>query len=306
MRVLVAGGTGLIGWHAARELARRGHEVRVLARKAPPPDLLPKDVTFVQGDLMSGDLAEAFHGVAGVVGAAGTDYRVTPKGSAWEFYKRVNIDASVRLFTAARKAGVRRSVFITSYYHAAHPDLLKHPYIRSRADSEDAVIKACEGKGVPAIVQPPYVIGPIRGRPSLGKVLTRYVHAPILLAPPGGTNFMGATALGVAIANALDDGEPARRYLVGEENLTWKAFLERFAHISGHPKTAHAVPAATLSVVGSTISAWNRIAGREAGIPPRDLLGMLCRDLYHDATEAKRLLRYPNTLDQDIRACSQI
>ena len=41
MRVLVAGGTGLIGHHVAAELGRRGHEVKALARRAPVPGALP-------------------------------------------------------------------------------------------------------------------------------------------------------------------------------------------------------------------------------------------------------------------------
>jgi uncharacterized protein YbjT (DUF2867 family) len=42
MRVMIIGGTGLLGYHATRELLRRGHAVDILALPPlPAPRLFP-------------------------------------------------------------------------------------------------------------------------------------------------------------------------------------------------------------------------------------------------------------------------
>lgn len=50
-RVLIAGGTGFLGSALAAAAVARGHEVRVLARRAPAPGRLPPGARFAQGAL---------------------------------------------------------------------------------------------------------------------------------------------------------------------------------------------------------------------------------------------------------------
>lgn len=64
MKVLVTGGTGNVGGAVARELLKRGAEVRVLARKEPEAGKLPAGVEVAIGDLMDPvSLEAAFEGV---------------------------------------------------------------------------------------------------------------------------------------------------------------------------------------------------------------------------------------------------
>ena len=66
MRVLVLGGTGVAGRLTVAELRRRGHEVRMLSRRAGSTDVA--GVEGVAGDLLTGaGLAEALSGVDTVV-----------------------------------------------------------------------------------------------------------------------------------------------------------------------------------------------------------------------------------------------
>jgi uncharacterized protein YbjT (DUF2867 family) len=91
MRIAIAGGTGTVGAEAARELERRGHEVRVLSRRAPEHAV----------DLRDGSgLAAALEGVDVVVDAANGN-------------RSVLVDGTARLLRAAKDAGVRHHVGVS-------------------------------------------------------------------------------------------------------------------------------------------------------------------------------------------------
>jgi uncharacterized protein YbjT (DUF2867 family) len=105
MRIAIVGGTGTVGAEAARELAARGHEVRVVSRHAPE---YPVDLKDGRG------LALALDGVDVVVDAA--------NGA-----RRVLVDGTARLLRAELDAGVAHHVGISivgidrvggSYYKA--------------------------------------------------------------------------------------------------------------------------------------------------------------------------------------------
>jgi uncharacterized protein YbjT (DUF2867 family) len=65
MRILVLGGTGVVGRHVVKALADRGHEVAALSRGGSSPD--PR-ATGYQGDLATGaGLAAALDGVSTVI-----------------------------------------------------------------------------------------------------------------------------------------------------------------------------------------------------------------------------------------------
>lgn len=304
MRILVVGGTGLIGRHVVENLLKSGNQVLVLARHPPGQDALPLGATFIQGDL-EGELRPALAGVEGLIHAAGVDPRVTPHGSAWAFFKRHNIDASARLFRQAREAGVRRAVFVTTYYHAVQPELAEvHPYVRSRLLSEAAALEACGSELLLSIVQPPNIIGRIKGRFSIPGMLADYVRSPApLLVPPGGTNFMAASSLAEAIAAALERAPHGARYLLGDENLSWAALIRRFAEAAGRPRPVRLLPAALLKANSALLAGLNRILGKESGFTLLPAARLFTSDFYYDSSDAQRALRYTTgNLDEAIRA----
>jgi uncharacterized protein YbjT (DUF2867 family) len=91
MRIAIVGGNGTVGAEAARELERRGHEVRVLSRRAPR---FPVDLRDGSG------LTAALDGVEVVVDAANGD-------------RKVLVDGTARLLRAAAQAGVRHHVGVS-------------------------------------------------------------------------------------------------------------------------------------------------------------------------------------------------
>lgn len=118
MRVVISGGTGLVGRYIAEELLSAGYTVAVGGRRPPQPGFFSRDAAFVP---LSLDPAEdqnhvfddayffvhaAFSHVAGKYrGGEGED----PQG-----FRRLNLDGSVKLLETARKAGIRRCIFLSS------------------------------------------------------------------------------------------------------------------------------------------------------------------------------------------------
>jgi len=243
MKVLVVGGTGALGGHAALHLAKAGHDVTISGRGPAAPQGTPlTGLGYMQGDYIAGDFGpERLEGFDWVVFAAGNDPRHVPRGQNFaEWLYRANHEALPAFFAAARQAGVARAIQLGSFYFQAAPHLLEgSAYIRSRQ-------AACEGaraEGAPGFdvvsVNAPFMVGTVPGLPSA--VFEPYVkwakgQIPIpFYAPTGGTNFMSFRSLSEAIEGALLRGEPGKAYLVGDENLSFRDYFQLFFDAVGNP-----------------------------------------------------------------------
>lgn len=118
MRVLVSGGTGYAGRFIVEHLLDHGYSVTVGGRTAPPPNLFSRPVPFVPLPLDPGrDQIDAFDNVYYFVHAAFDHIPGRYRGGEGDdpagFTSR-NVQGSVRLFEAARDAGVRRVCFLSS------------------------------------------------------------------------------------------------------------------------------------------------------------------------------------------------
>ncbi|MCP1471783.1 nucleoside-diphosphate-sugar epimerase [Sphingobium sp. OAS761] len=235
MKVLIVGGTGALGGHAAAHLKARGHSVSVAGRKPPVPGTPMADMSFLQGDYVAGDFtADRLEGFDWIVFAAGNDPRHVPRGADWDaFLQKANHDAVPAFFAACREGGVKRAIQLGSFYPQAAPELLAHnSYIRSRlAACEGARAQAAPGFDVIS-VNAPFMCGTVPGLPS--PIFEPYVQwaegrLPIgAYAPPGGTNIMSYRSLSEAIEGALLRGEPGKAYLVGDETLAWRDYFQLF------------------------------------------------------------------------------
>lgn len=241
MRILIVGGTGALGGHAAIHLAGKGHQVSVAGRnpahRATPMARMP----FVQGDYIAGDFTpDRLQGFEWVVFAAGNDPRHVPPGADFvDFLQRANHVAVPAFFAACREAGVKRAIQLGSYYHQAAPALIEgNRYIQSRkAACEGARAEAAPGFDVIS-VNAPFMVGSVPGLPSaIFEPYVRWARGEIpvpAFAPAGGTNFMSFRSLSQAIEGALECGEAGKAYLVGDEDLSFAAYFQLFFDAVGN------------------------------------------------------------------------
>jgi hypothetical protein len=123
MNCLVIGDTGLLGYHAALELLRRGQRVNVLALPPlPVEDLLPLAVRVALADLN-----------------ALADDRSTPRRPAYDFFYNAKVNADARsvvcLITQARR-GVRRGVLFGFSFTYSDRLLTRHKPLAKPSPAE--------------------------------------------------------------------------------------------------------------------------------------------------------------------------
>ena len=218
-RVLVTGAAGFSGRTIARRLVAAGCEVVAHRRRSPLPDDLAAAVTDWPGDLAELDALP--DGVEAVVHAAATS---TPTGRADAVPAAVlirdNALASARLVEAAKAAGVRRFVYLSSLsvhgtvnersLDASTPIREPDPYGVSKLMGESVLAAS----GIPAVaVRLPAVIGPGADRNWPVQVVRRIRrHETVRIYNADGpfNNVVHVDDLADWIARLLTAGEPMR------------------------------------------------------------------------------------------------
>lgn len=241
MNVLLIGGTGLSGAATALHLRDLGHAVTLMARKPPTANGL-QDFPFLPGDYLAGIAIKTLQGFDALVFAAGADIRQLPPDTDPDgFFLKANADALCRIFAQAREAGIRRAVNVSSYYALVCPQTIATSnYVRSRHLGDSAIRALNSTDFQVCTLHAPFILGHVPGLevPHL-RALVQYAAGQLplpLLAPAGGVNHISADSVAEAIASALVDGEPGRAYLLGDENLSWKTYLELFCTAAGNPQ----------------------------------------------------------------------
>jgi UDP-glucose-4-epimerase GalE len=111
MRVLVTGGAGYIGSHAARELARCGHEVRIYDNLSTGYRQLAEGFELIVGDIADDTtLRPALRGIDAVMHFAAHAY-VGESVQDPRKYFRNNVLAAMNLLNATLDSGIKNFVF---------------------------------------------------------------------------------------------------------------------------------------------------------------------------------------------------
>lgn len=319
LNVLLIGGTGFLGYHAGKELNRRGHSISILALPPLPAEgLFPADFTILLADLNTlpdDEILKLLKRQDAVVYAAGEDDRITPKAPAYPFFYKYNVEATRRLLGLARQAGVKKAVVLGSYFvhfDRTWPELkLKehHPYIRSRVEQEEVAIEAGGADMAVMIFELPYIFGSMPGRTPIWKPLINYIRSTSkIYYTNGGTNCISVDHIAEAIAGAVEKGKTGQRYVIGDENLTWVELLKKISRLTGKEKPVVSLPNWLTSVAAFFIKVQHFFQGREGGLDPVALIKLQTAMTFFDPTPSRQALGYgkgglDEALQKTVEAC---
>lgn len=171
MNVAVTGATGFIGRFLCADLAR-GHGVRAIVRPGGEPLATVPDVAMVPDITDQAALARAFGGMGAVVHLAGLAHRLGASAAEAESeYRRVNVEGTRAVVTAAAAAGVTRVIVASSVKAVGEssevpwtedtPPRPQDPYGRSKLEAEDVALQVGRTAGVEVVIlRLPLVYGP--------------------------------------------------------------------------------------------------------------------------------------------------
>ncbi len=310
VKVLVTGASGLLGREVARLLVRQGHAVTTFQRR--PSGVV--GAADLSGSVTDQDAVR--RAVAGADGVIHLAAKVSFTGRAAEF-DEVNVEGTRRLLRAAREAGVRDLVFVSSPSVAnsgtaiaglgaepADPVRAHGDYSRTKAEAELLALAADSHDFRVAAVRPHIVWGP--GDTQLvERVLDRASRGRLPLLDAGAalidTTYVDNAAAAIVAALHRMEHIHGRALVVSNgEPRPVGELLAGICAAASVPAPSWTAPGSLARAAGSVIEkVWSR-SGR-AGEPPmtRFLAEQLSTAHWFDQRETRELLDWTPAVSLD-------
>jgi nucleoside-diphosphate-sugar epimerase len=279
MKILITGGTGLIGQAAVEALHARGHSLRILSRGAAEEEATdrieywPASVTDVAA------LAGAAAGCDVVLHIAGIVAETPPDLT----FQSVNIDGTQNIVREADINGVRRFVYVSSF----GADTGTSDYHKSKHEAER--IARTFPRDV-VITRPGNVYGP--GDEVISALVKMVRALPVVpLIDEGDQEFQPVwhEDIGEALANIIQSDRPANEplNLLGPDVVTLNRLLDIMGEITGQTPTRVPLP----SGIAGMAAKFAAKAGIDIPLKP-DVLQMLLDGNTLRPGETNALLAY--------------
>lgn len=298
----------MLGCNVAHELVRRGHALRLLVR----PGSSLKGVEGLPFEVHYGCLEEeaslsgAVNGCDGVIHAASCTAQWP---TAFRHFEAANVNGAIQLARAAKAAGIRRFVYVSTANTFGH-GTMEQPgtelsefrlfhyhsgYVNSKYLAQQYVLEQVEQHGLPAVVvNPTFMLGPLDLKPSSGRLLLQGLKARVQWIPPGGKNFIHVRDAAIGVCQALERGLPGECYLLAGENLSYRSFYNLLNEVAGRKPLQLPVPGILARGVGVLGSLFGKLTGRPAWI--NHVTGrMACLGNYYSGRKAVEELGLPQT-----------
>lgn len=278
VRILVTGGTGLLGNNTVRRAIAAGHHVVALVRDAAAAQrcFAELDVSLVSGDVCDEEsVRQAARGCDCVIHSAGLihigwhrrEEAMVANGTGAEIVARV-----------ARQGGLRMvHVSTTNTLAIGQPNApadestdgdgqIASTYVVTKRSGEAAVEREIAGGLHASIVHPGFMMGPWDWKPSSGRMLLQVARRPAPLVPKGGCSVCDARDVADAMLAALERGASGRHYILAGENWTYFQLWRRFAALSGRRGPIGELRPGFAFLFGRAADLWGRAAGAEGDV----------------------------------------
>lgn len=295
--IAVTGATGFVGRSLLDHLARQGVNVAALARPRPGRVLAPlAGLRWIAGGFdQPALLADLLRGADVAIHCAGAT-----KALRRREFLATNVTATARLVRAAREAGVRH-VIVLSSLAASRP--LASDYAASKAAGEAAALEQA-GDMALTILRAPAVIGP--GDAATAPLFSMIVRG--WLPVPGGKprrsrfSVIDVDDLAALLTDlALAPADPALRPILapfGHRALGWADLAASGARVTGKPVRELLLPGPIMSVAASGTDLVARLTGHAQVFSRGKLREMRAGDWIGETP-----LVTPIPLDETMRRC---
>lgn len=306
MKILVTGGTGLLGGRLIPKLVEDGHQIFAVARSASShAKLVAMAATPVDADLESGEPL-TLPAIDAVVHAAALFRFSGPR----EPFFRTNVDGTVALLKAAEAAGARTFVYISAAgvimdnagspirnADESAPTFPNHfsAYLASKARAELLVLAANKPSFRTIALRPPAIWGP--GDPFSRGLPSAIESGQFAFIDRGDYAFATCHVDNVveAVECALEGGEGGRAFFISDrDKQTFREFVALLASLQGLSiDKLRSMPYWLASTVGRLFDTIWAVT-RKDGDPPisRSMMRMIGREFSIDDATARRELGY--------------
>ncbi len=247
--VAVTGATGFIGSAVVKQLLGAGRTVRALVE----PGLKDKRMRNLDGlsiDRVAVDVCDA-RAMQKALSGCEALYHLAAIYKTWlpdpEILYRVNLEGTVSTLVAAQQARVKRIVYTSSIAAVGLKEGgladettpfnlfdVANPYILSKWQSERIALRFAEG-GLPVVVvNPAFPFGPGDVAPTpTGQIIIGLLRGIVPAVGPGGICAVDVDDVAAGHLLAEEKGKVGERYILGNENVTFKQLFPLVGRVAG-------------------------------------------------------------------------
>ncbi|CAM2756079.1 NAD-dependent dehydratase [Mycobacterium intermedium] len=317
---LVIGANGFLGSHVTRLLVQDGNEVRAMVRpNANTRAIDDLEVTRFHGDVFdTATLREAMAGCDDVYYCV-VDTRAWLRDPSPLF--RTNVEGLRNVLDVAKNADLRRFVFTSTYAtvdrrhgHVATeadriaPDRKVTPYVQSRVQAEDLVMRYVAEHGLPAVamcVSTTYGTGDWGGTPH-GAFIAGAVFGKLPFLMNGvELEVVGVDDAARAMILAAERGRNGEKYLISERMIALNDVVRIAADEAGVPPPRRSIPVPVLYALGAFGSVRARVTGKDAELSLQSVRMMRAEAPVDHSKAVRELGWQPRPVEESIRAAAR-